>query len=200
MKVFRGWYRKSNTKCRWHRVWHVSSVSSGNQIATTICKNQIPTINCDFNNNPDDKCMQCEKPPGVIIETNRCFVSVAITTINTKANIIRELRRLLKSRTYYLRLFENQGICITARWESYIDIDIYTEDDVIAKNRTKRVFSLQQIEADLELFKSDVKWLCDMNDQLALENKRRKKLKGRLTSDEKYKYFDELISEAEEKP
>lgn len=199
MKIFRGWYRKSLTKGRWHRACHVSSVLNAVQDATTLCNKKIPSIDCDFDFNPDNKCITCEKKENDNDETHRCFAPVGKSSEMTRPLAILELRRLLKPRVYKLRIWANVGIEITAKWLSDISLDIEIININLSGNRLKNVYTLDQIHSDLSRFGLSISWLCTMSDKLALENKRKKKLKGRLTSYEGYEYFQELIYEAEKK-
>jgi len=199
MEVFRGWYRKSLSRkgAVWHRVRHVDSILNDRQMAHTVCGRRIPTTHCDFSMKPDNECMQCSKSPGVILETGRGFVPVGAKSTFTKAAAVAELKRLLKPRTYYLRIWGHEGVCITAKWESGVSISIYTETEIITQRRKKRVMGLAQIQADLGSFKSAIDCLCDASDVLALAAKRKKNLKGRLTEAESQAYFEELLHEAE---
>lgn len=199
MEVFRGWYQKSFARkgAVWHRVHQVDSVLFNKQMAHTVCGRSIPTTKCDFNIKPDHMCMQCEKSPGVIVETGRGFVPIGATSIPTKTTAIAELKRLLKPRTYYLRIWDIYGIQITAKWESDVSIDIYTEDEIIIKKRMKRVFTFHQIQEDLGRFKSAIDCLCEATTVLAKKTKKKKKLKGRLTEYEDQEFFEELLEQAE---
>lgn len=199
MKIFKGWYRQSLTKGRWHRAWHVSSVLSVIQDTTTLCNKKIPSIDCDFDFNPDNKCITCEKKENNNDETHRCFAPVGKSSEMTRPLAILELRRLLKSRVYQLRILANIGIKITAQWVQGTIIDIEIVDINLSVGRLKNVYTLDQIQSDLCRFSMSIDWLCLMCDKLALENKRKKKLKGRTTSSEKTEYFEELLAEAEKK-
>jgi hypothetical protein len=182
----------------WHRV-HSSALNDQQLLpyGTTVCGRRIPTTDCDFNARPKNKCMQCEKSPGVITETDHRFIPIANMPKFTRAAAIAELRRLLKPQTHYLRIFGNEGIRITAKWESDTSVSIYTYTETITKKRTKRVMTLAQIQASLNLFKSDIDCLCNASDTLALEEKRKKKLKGRLTEEESNAYFEKLLHVSE---
>ena len=197
--MFKGWYRKSFSRKSnvWHRVYQVNSILNNQQIATTVCRRHISTTHCDFDMNPDNKCMYCEKPPGVIIEMYHEFAPIGSTGINTKADAIHELRRLLKPRIYYVKIWEDEGVCITAKWESDVSISIYTKHEIIINKRKNRVIELAQAQADLGRFKSAIDCLCNASDVLALAAKRKKKLKGKLTEVESCAYFEELMCEAE---
>lgn len=199
MEVFKGWYRKSFSSkgTVWHRVIHVDSILAGRQMAYTVCGRSIPTTKCDFNIKPDYKCMQCEKSPGVVIETGRSFVPVGSTSIRTKTAAIAELKRLLKPRIYYIKIWKPYGVHIIATWESDVSIDIETETKIITQKRTKRIFTLEQVQVDLGHFKSEIDCLCDATKTLALAAKRKKNLKGRLTEEESQTYFEKLLCEAE---
>lgn len=196
MEVFKGWYRKSLARKNmvWHRVNKVDSILTERQMATTLCGKRIPTTKCDFHMKPDKMCLRCEKNS---TPTGSGFAPIGSMSIQTKADAIHHLKRLLKQRTYYLRIWDDQGIKIKARWESDVSIDIYTEDDIITKQRKNNVIGLAQIQADLGRFKSAIDCLCDGIDKLALEEKRKKKLKGRLTEPESQTYFEKLLHEAE---
>ena len=198
-QVFKGWYRQSLARkgMVWHRVHQVDSVLAGKQMAHTVCGRSIPTTNCDFDTKPDHKCMQCEKSPGVVIETGRGFVPIGSTSIPTKTAAIAELKRLLKPRTYYLRIWGHEGVRITAKWESDVSISIYTETEIITKRRKNNVMALAQIQADLGRFKSAIDCLCDATTILAKKNKVERKLKGRLTEAEDQAFFEGLLHEAE---
>ena len=198
-QVFKGWYRKSlaNKDMVWHRVHQVDSVLVGRQMAHTVCGRSIPTIKCDFHMTPGRKCMQCEKSPVVVTETGRGFVSIGSTGINTRADAIHEIKRLLKPRTYYLRIWGHQGVQITARWESDVSIDIYTETEIITKRRKNNVMGLSQVQTELGRFKSAVDCLCDSITVLAKKDKMKRKQKGRLTKEEDQEFFEGLLHEAE---
>jgi len=205
MEVFRGWYRKSPSRkgAVWHRVCRVDSILDDRQIAYTVCGRRIPTTKCDFNMKPNNECMQCSKSPGVILETGRGFVPVGEKSTLTKTawhfwkiQAIAELKRLLKPRTYCVRIWESEGVLITTAWESDVSISIKAKTQIISKRR-KRVITLEQVQADLGRFKSAIDCLCDATDALALAAKKRKKLKGRLTEEESQAYFEELLHEAE---
>jgi len=88
---------------------------------------------------------------------------------------------------------------IKAQWFSDTSIDTEITDIKLSGSRLKNIFTLDQIQSELGRFKTAVDWLCIMSDKLALENKRKKKLKGRLTYSEKNDYFQELLSEAEKR-
>jgi hypothetical protein len=206
MKIYRGWYRKSLSRKNavWHRVHYTGSVPVPVPVETTlfpygmtVCGRRMPTTDCDFSVRPKNKCMQCEKSPWLIMETDHRFVPIANTPKSTRAAAIAELRRLLKPQTHYLRIFGNEGVRITAKWESDTSVSIYTDTETITKKRTKRVMTLTQIQASLNLFKSDIDCLCNTSDALALAEKRKKKLKGRLTAGESYAYFEKLLHVAE---
>jgi hypothetical protein len=197
VKIFRGWYRESLTKGRWHRVVHVDSIFKNQQMARTVCGRRIPATECDFDINPDNECMQCSKPPGVIVATDKSLGLIDETSISTRASAIAELKRLLKPKVYCLRIWKHEGVCITAKWESDVSISIYTETEIITKKRARRVMTLEQIQTDLGRFKSKIDCLCDVTDVLALASKRKKKLKGRLTEAESMNYFEGLLHEAE---
>ena len=198
-KVFKGWYRKSLARkdAVWHRVHHVDSIIGNRPMARTVCGRRIPIIKCDFDMKPGNKCMQCEKSPGVVVETGRGFVPIGAISIPTKTAAITELKRLLKPRTYYLRIWGHEGVRITAKWESDVSISIYTETEIITKQRTKRVMTLEQIQADLGRFKSAIDCLCDASDTLAIAEKRKNKQKGKLTEEESMEYFTKLMYVAE---
>lgn len=204
MKVFKGWYRESLTKGRWHRVRHVDSVLDNRQMAVTACGRKISATQCDYDIKPDNMCATCESQEirGI---TNKVFAPIGATSIPTRASAITELKRLLKPRTYYLRILGCEGARITAKWECDVSISIYIEHEIITKKRTKQeyktmiqnVLTLEQIQADLGRFKSAIDCVCDASDTLALATKRKKKLKGKLTEEESMAYFEELIYEAE---
>lgn len=206
--VFKGWYRKSLSRkgTVWHRVYQVDSVPSDKQMAHTVCGRHITTIKCDFDIKPDHKCMQCEKSPRVVVETSRGFVPVGSTSILTKTAAIVELKRLLRQRTYYLRIFGIYGVKIKARWTSDTSIDIDTETKIIIKRREKNVLTLHEIQADLGRFKSSIDHLCDATTVLARQEKeKKKKLMGYdnftsdkcLTEEEDQAYFEKLLYQAE---
>lgn len=200
MKMFRGWYRESlKPRGRWHRIWHISSSRCSHQEITTVCSNKIPTIACDFHQNPDNKCLFCEKKEKNNDETHRCFSPVGRSSEMSRPLAVLELRRLLKPRVYRFKIWGNRGVEITAQWLSDTSIDTEITDINLSGGRLKNVYTLDQIQSDLGRFKSAIDWLCIMSDKLALENKRKKKLKGRLTASEKAEYFEELLAEAEQK-
>lgn len=207
MKVFRGWYRRfmANKDMVWHRVYKVDSILAHGQMAHTVCGKNISTTKCDFEMKPDHKCMRCEKSPNPsmigmfdpIVEKGRGFVPIGAKVINTKVDAIHELKRLLKPRIYYFKIWGDKGICITAKWESAMNIDIYTKTKIITKRRKNKVMGLSQIQADLGRFKSAVDCLVDAITVLAKKDKMKRKLNGRLTENEDRTYFDELFFEAE---
>jgi len=198
VKIFRGWYRQSlKTRGRWHRVLHIPG---NHQAITTVCSGKIPTIDCDFHQNPDreNRCRLCEKKEDVC-ESHRYFAPVGRTSEMSRALAVLELRRLLKVRIYRCRIWGNRGVEIKAQWFSDTSIDTEITDIKLSGSRLKNIFTLDQIQSELGRFKTAVDWLCIMSDKLALENKRKKKLKGRLTYSEKNDYFQELLSEAEKR-
>lgn len=202
MKVFEGWYRESSTKGRWHRVKHVDSILNNRQMAVTACGRRISATQCDYDIKPDNMCATCESQEirGI---TDKVFAPIGTTSIPTRASAIAELKRLLKPRTYYLRILGNEGAHITAKWEPLVrpidvSISIYIEYyEIIIKRRTKNVLTLEQIQADLGRFKSAADCLYDASDALALAAKKKKKLKGSLTEEESMAYFEKLLYEAE---
>ncbi len=199
MKMFRGWYRQSlKTRGKWHRVWHISG---NHEAITTVCSGNIPTIDCDFDQNPklENRCRLCEKKEDHNCESHRCFAPVGRSSEMTRMLAILELRRLLKPRIYKVRICGNRGIEITAQWLSDTSIDTEIIDINLSGGRLKNIYALDQIQSELGRFKTAIDWLCQMSDKLALENKRKNKLKGRLTSSEKAEYFEELLREAEKK-
>lgn len=139
----------------------------------------------------------CMKNREVIVETGRGFVPIGATSINTRADALYEMKRLLKPRTYYLRIWENEGVRITAKWESDVSISLSTATEIITKRRKNNVMALAQVQADLGRFKSAIDCLCDAITVLAKKDKVKKKLKGRLTEYEDQMYFEELLHEVE---
>lgn len=196
MEIYKGWYRKSLTRGRWHRVCHVDSIMDDRQMAGTVCYRRIPATKCDFDNNPNNKCAMCEKMDvGEMVD--KLAISTKRPSVLTKKSAVAELKRLLKPRIYYIRIWEREGIQITAKWESDVSISIYTEYEIITNRRKKNILGLGTLQTRLDDFKSRVDSLCKASDELALEEKKEKKLKGRLTEDEKNAYFEELMYEAE---
>lgn len=198
-QVFKGWYRKSLARKNgvWHRVHQVDSVVDGKQMAHTVCGRSIPTTHCDFVMKPGSKCVQCGKPSGIVIETGRGFVPVGSISIPTKTAAITELKRLLKSRTYYVRIWGNKGIRIAVEWISAMDIDVSIYPETMVGRRKNKIMTLEQIQADLGRFKSAIDCLCDKTTALAIDDKRKNKIKGRLTEYEDQMYFETLLHEAE---
>lgn len=202
-EIFKGWYRKSWSRksAVWHRVVGVNSVLCDSQMAYTVCGRQIPTTRCDFDIKPDPhlRCMQCENFPGIIIKTGKAFVPVGATSLPTKKAAITELQRLLKPRIYNMAIWKPYGIEITAKWRSDVSIDIATELTVITSRRKKKLLTLEQIQADLGLFKSAIDCLCDASDSLARQAKGKRGLYGRLTTEESQTYFEKLMAEVGKK-
>jgi hypothetical protein len=83
--------------------------------------------------------------------------------------------------------------------ESDVSISIYTETEIITRKSPRRIMTIEQIQTDLGRFKSAIDCLCDASDALALAEKRKKKLRSRLTESESNAYFEELMYEAEKK-
>lgn len=195
MDVFRGWYRRSlaGKNAVWHHVCHVDSVLCDRQMAVTVCGRYISTTKCDFSlkaiGSYDKQCVQCNRSS---VETGRGFVPVGAISIVTKESAVRELKRLSKPRIYFVKIWGNEGLEIKAIWESDTSIAIYTEH--IHINRRK-VLTLEQVQEDLDRFKSAIDCLCDASDVLAKEEKIKKGLKGRLTPSEQNTYFEELLWE-----
>lgn len=200
MDIFRGWYRKSLSRKNtvWHRVCHVNSILSDRQMAITLCGKHIPTTKCDFDMEAtvwNERCIQCNRFSDIVVETGRGFVPTDITSITTKKSAVKELIRLSKPRTYFVKIFGHQGVAIKAIWESDTSIELYIDDANISGNIKRRLFTLQQVQADLNHFKSEIDCLCDASDALAKEEKLKKGLKGRLTPSEQNAYFEELLWE-----
>ncbi len=191
METFKGWYRKSLTKDKWHRVNHVNHVNHFDSIATTVCNRKIPAMKCDYKLRPfaTTKCTICLNEK-YAIETGKAFIPTKITPL-TKSKAIIELRRLLKPRIYHIKIWDIYSIEITAKWASDTSIDIYTEIEIITK---KRILTLEQVQTDLSHFKSEIEYLCNASDELAREAKLEKGVEGHLTEDEKIEYFEELMA------
>lgn len=206
--VFRGWYRKSLSKPSsvWHRVYRVDSVLNNCCEAHTLCGRQIITTECDFDEKPDHPCFLCEKSTGItiasgvkslVVETGRRFVPVGMTQIRTKASAIAELKRLLKPRTYYVWLHGIYGLKITAEWMSDTSLDIETETEIMTKKRPKNAMTFEEVQTHLDNFKAKINCICMEITSMASRDKKKKKLKGRLTECEDDAYFQELCSKAE---
>lgn len=127
----------------------------------------------------------------------RAFVPIEATSLVTKTSVVTELRRLLKPRIYYLKIWNHEGVRITAKWESDVSISIYTTTEIITQKRTKHVSTLEQIQKDLGQFKSAIDCLCDASDILAIKAKQKRKIKGKLTEEESMEYFEKLMYQAE---
>ena len=197
MEIFRGWYRKSFSRKNavWHRVCYRSSMLGDIQTIRTLCGRNLTTTQCDFNAHPINRCIQCTRSPGVLSEVSKCFAPIGAKSILTRSAAIAELRRLLKTRVYYVHVWGNEGVFIEAKWESDVSISIYAGTEI--KINKKRIQTLEQVQADLGRFKSAIDCLCAASDSLALVEKRKKGLKGRLTPKEQYEYFQDLLYEAE---
>ncbi len=172
MNVFRGWYRKpfSRKGAVWHRIYYIDSILKDNRITRTVCGRQLPT-KCDFDTKPDQTCMQCSFSPGVIVEARRGFVPMCDANYKiTRMGVIKELRRLLKDRTYNIRIFEHDGVTITASWQSDTSIDLSCHSNIFY-NKKRGLLTMKEVQWDLTKFKSDIECLCDASDRLAKQAK-----------------------------
>lgn len=115
----------------------------------------------------------------------------------TKSSAIRKLKSLIKSRTYYVRIWADKGVRIAAEWVSAMDIDISTYPETMVGIPKKKIITLEQVQADLDHFKSSIDSICETTTILAAKAKQKKKLKSRLTGHEDQEYFEELLHEAE---
>ncbi len=197
LEVFRGWYRKSFTKGRWHRVYRSNSVHNRPTQLITTCKKEV-IANCDFSLYPINRCMKCEKSPTT--ETGQLLHNSMILPkerIPTKASAIAELKRLSKSQTYLVRIYGIYGIEITASWESDVSIDIKIEETVIHPKRKHDILTTEQVQANLRRFKSEIDDLCDTSDELARRKKQHDGFNSRLTKIESENYFCKLLKIAE---
>lgn len=215
MKIFKKWYRKSSPRYDtvWHRVCHVDSILKDNQMVRTVCGRYIFANNCEFDMNPNHKCVQCKKSHEITIETGHGFIPISSTPITTKSTAIAELKRLLKSRIYHVKIWKNEGVRIEARMflrksiadgtATYplpaddVNILINIESETITKKRTKCIFTLEQIQADLDSFKSSIDCIYNSINALALKKKRRNGLEKELTETESNAYFEDLLYKME---
>lgn len=184
MKVLGGWYRKSLSKKNtiWHCVLRVDSVS---EIAYTICGKYLPITNCDFNTNPDHKCIRCENSPRVTVKTGWAFTPV-IKKLITKKDIVAEIRRLITPKTFIIHIWETYAVDISVSWES--DTNISVEDvDIccITTTKKKKCVSLEHMQAEIKQLGQRVLRVCDASDALA--KKAREESQG---------FFEELLDEA----
>lgn len=96
---------------------------------------------------------------------------------------IKELRRLIKFRTYIVHIWDDECIEITATWES--DVSVSIRIDCIGFASRRKFFTLEEVQDDLSQFKSDIKNICNITDTLA---KRARK--------DSQEYFEKLFEEA----
>lgn len=198
MEIYKGWYRKSLTKGMWHRVHHVDSLLDDRPMASTVCGRRIPSKKCDYASGPcaTETCQACANTKITnIMDKSPILNETSLTP--TKKSAVTELKRLLKPRNYYLKIWGEEGIKIEATWELGIGVDVYIEHYIMRDLRKKDISTFEKIQKDLISFKSKVVELCNTSDKLAFEEKQRKGLKGRLKEDEKNAYFEELMEEAE---
>ncbi|KKN99003.1 hypothetical protein LCGC14_0142480 [marine sediment metagenome] len=104
----------------------------------------------------------------------------------TKKEAARELRRLLKPRTYLVRIWEECGIRVEAKWISALDVDVeISKKTWIGARKKKGVFTSDQLQIELAKFKQDIKELCDASDELAKQD-------GCKGEYERFLYFEGL--------
>lgn len=190
--LFKGWYREQLVRGKWHCMIN-------DKISTTVCGRLISPTNCDFDIRPDllKRCKRCAHKEHLFSTSDQIFAPVGETSIPTKTSAIHELRRLSKPRTYLVSIWDIYGVKITAQWKSDVSIDIDTELIVLTRNNKSKVVTLDRVKEDLGRFKTAIDCLCDASDGLALEVKRKKGLKGKLTPTESYAFFEELLYEKE---
>ncbi len=89
----------------------------------------------------------------------------------TRKETVKELARLVKPRTYLVRIWDVYGIKIDAEWTSGMDIDITTSNKImIGKRKKKGVFTFDQLQVELSKFQQDIVQLCDASDRLAKQD------------------------------
>lgn len=101
----------------------------------------------------------------------------------TKKAIIKELRRLIKPRTYTICLWRDEGVKVTATWESDVSISI---DADYCTTQGKKVVIIEEMQADLVQFKADIDKVCSIAKALAKE-----------AEESEARYFEELLAAAE---
>lgn len=123
-------------------------------------------------------------------------------SIRTKTDAIRELKRLFKTRTYHVKIWDIHCVEIKAHWlekrniwESGRDIDVEITGTVREKTSRSKTFTPDQVQKDLERFKSSIDHLCESITILAKQQKKRKGIKDRLTPEEDTEYFEELLNQ-----
>ena len=123
-----------------------------------------------------------------------------MTTITRKKVAIEELKHLLKTRKYFIRIWENQGIEIEAKWNRRVTmysidlgIDLYIKYVRIRTNKSKEIYTIEQIQADLETFTSEIQHFFWIVDELERQERVDKGLDRHLTATESHKYFKELL-------
>ncbi len=198
MEIFKGWYRKSFSRkdSVWHRCISASGIMNGPQTISTLCGREFQTTKCDFRQYPDHRCFRCENLEWrQNIKTDIKFASIGRVGIFTKADAIHQLKRLLKTRTYIIIIWDIYCVEIKASWESDVSIDIGITD-IITREKTRKTFTLEQVQADLSSFKSEIDNLVESTTKLATEQKKKKGLKGRLTECEDTEYFEEILEKA----
>jgi len=105
-----------------------------------------------------------------------------------KAIAIKELRRLLKPRTYIIKIWDCWYVKIEAAWECGVDISITNVDRlVISLKQGKRITTIGEMQADLVQFKIDIDKICNISDTLA-----------KRTGEDNLRYFEKLLEIAEE--
>lgn len=197
MEIFKGWYRKSFSRKNsvWHRAISATEIMNYPQTVTTLCGREFKTTCCDFKMNSDHSCRECEKlkcHQNIRIDTK--FAPIGRLNILTRADAIHELKRLLKTRIYFVRIWDIYGIEIRAAWESDSSIDIGITNFIL-RNETRTV-TLDQVQEDLGTFKSSIDHLIESATKLAKEQKINDGLKGCLTICEDNEYFEELLEKA----
>lgn len=108
----------------------------------------------------------------------------------TKTAVIKELRRLIKPRTYLIHLWNIYGIQVKAAWKSDVSLDIETETVIITSKRKKNLLTIEGMKAELAQFKADIDHLCSTTDALAEKE-------GQVSKYNKQAYFEELLEIAE---
>ncbi len=201
MEIFKGWYRKSFTKGRWHRINRVDSVLGHRKMGITICGQKIPAIICDYNSHPDStskqpKCVICkrsEDEDNYTLQRQKTFALFNLHPM-TKGLAIHHLRKLISPREYLVKIHDIYGIIIEAKWTSDTSIDITTTNIVISDKIQKRQLkTMQQVKKDLDLFGSSIDYLIAEINGLAHRNTK----KNKLTEYEEQEYFEELLEIAE---
>lgn len=109
----------------------------------------------------------------------------------TRKEAIKELRRLLKPKTYLVRIWGEYGIELEAEWLSALDVDITISRKIIIGVRKKKgVFTFDNLQVELAIFRERIITLCNASDELAKQD-------GCKGEYERYIYFEGLKHEAE---